>query len=106
QARRGKRKLEYKMNATARLPERRQHDSAGSPTRNSSKRRRTTSAPTTSEQSRGTGSSAPSKTSKRKTARRSALGRRICREPGCTTQPTFGKKGSKTPEFCLKHRKQ
>ncbi|CAB1104032.1 unnamed protein product [Ectocarpus sp. CCAP 1310/34] len=43
--------------------------------------------------------------SKRNTARRRGQGRPICQEPGCTTIPTFGKKGSKKPEFCLPHAK-
>ena len=43
--------------------------------------------------------------SNRNTARRRGKGRAICQEPGCTTQPTFGKKGSKKAEFCSPHAK-
>ncbi|CAN0000447.1 unnamed protein product [Ectocarpus sp. 6 AP-2014] len=101
QARRGKRKLEGKVNASRR---RMRHNYAGRmvdllggySTIESSKRRPMGSAP---EGSRGgTGAAATSKVANQ--------GQGKCQEHGCTKWPCFGREGTTKWEFCSKHAKK
>ncbi|CAM9151588.1 unnamed protein product, partial [Ectocarpus fasciculatus] len=92
-ARRGKRKLEVKVNAPRRQI---RHNYAGSSTIGSSKPRPMDPAPATS--SGGTGAAATSKVAK--------YGHGICQEHGCTKSPSFGTKGTTKAVFCSPHAKR